>query len=1034
MRFPLGPSAFVAVVSLCLFSCPRALAGGQEQDQEQPDPPSSLSSTGQPPAPASSHSSQIIIPGPLRSFLRMAGISQKILPADVLPELARNVYAQGYQRGRETEFLLLLERYVRQARELQTLAGPNGEIRIMHCADAGSLLQILGYHLRNGCGDKDNSLVTLNPESAFVTIDSGFPLTRLEEALQTNMPFTYAFAPSLVPVLLKPSDWTNLSSGRKSSGGDLVDVLMRDPRVARLYWAFSRMDPETGVALQRSPGLWTLLPYAGVLDFYGSQLCIRSRRVLVPGGQPAEAVWTDLVGASPRLPGDFVKDLVAQDRGWLALYFDTLARVDQAQQTHLTQGSRLRHLYEAFREPGLDTNAAGASYRKAPALLILFNRQQWQPNGEPRIPGDVAVWKEILGKHGRHVSHPEQLLEAMASFARLDTDTGPLQVYLCLSALDGERPAQRSLSPQTMLLMANTYEQFGSWYPIFAEFPELSDASITRFILIAESLDRISNQELRGNALGIFQANLGLWQILARQGEIPASALDSSWQNVIDPYDRVSASPQLFDAGTKSLGQLMLAATGKADRSQDEIIDLLAGPPQTSVEGKRARAEVAHRMHLVIDDQRLTPLDTLQQLGDELNAVAHGAHPDERLHALAGELREFEMPRPIFTESEKGEWAPGVYSQHHAQIQVRTDLAKLIDQPSSPAKLETARGVLAPFLRDTLVGLNYAYYEPPGSQLLHINPLFVRSHDFSGETVVGTEHVWQASMLFGAGAPAGGGAYLVGSLADLPYVLARAEQNFIAPENVQALIWEEIVPSLMADATLSRWWDVSPHELHAVALYQRSGEELLSAAVGNQQLRNKVVAILADRLSPSQLERVEMAGQPKEMTGAIATLMPSDTFFLAAEFRQRYPQEKASWGPASRALDELSHEHPAEVSLERISKDFGIPHPVLAQTYGRRLMNGKPFPAFGGYSNRLFGESWDSNNLYWARLVDEKNEPPERLNVLCPQLTRVMISKIFATDFEDWPAVARAMHEAGDELLQGKVVVPLRESETAVQH
>jgi hypothetical protein len=962
----------------------------------------------------------------------MAGISQKIPPEDVLPELARNVSAQGYQNGRETEFLLLLQRYVRQARELQALA-VNGELRIAHCADAGPLLQVLGYRLRNGCGEKDASLVTLNPESAFLTIDSGFPLTRLEEALETDTPFTCPYAPLRVPALFKTTDWTNLSYWRKPGNGDLIDVLLHDPHVARLYWAFAKIEPESAQALQRSAGLSNLLPYASVLDFYGTQISIRSRRVLVPGGKAADSSWSELVGASPASPGEFVTRLLAQDRGWMAAYYDTLARVNQSQQAHLTQGSRLKRLYEAFRDSGPDTFAAGASFRKAPALLILFNRQQWQPNGDPQIPGDMDVWKEILGKHGRHVGHPEQLLEAMVSFARQDTDSGPLQVYLCLSALDSERSPQKRLSPATLLLMAKTYDQFSSWYPIFSEFPELGDDSIAKFIHTAESMDRISNQELRGNTLGIFQANLGLWQILARQGEISDDQLDASWQKIVDPFDKIASSPQLFDAGEKSLGDLMLAATGKVNRSQDEIIDLLAGPPQSSPQAKKARAEVARRIHSVMDDQRLTSLDTLSELGDGLNTMVHGAHANPRLIALAGELREFEMPRPIFTESEKVEWAPGVFSQRHAETQMHADLTKLIEQPNTPAKLEAARGQLSLFLRDTLVGLNYAYYEPPGSQILHINPLFVRSHDFAGETVVGVEHVWQASMLFGVGASAGGGAYLVGSLADLPYVLAGTEQDFIAPENVQALIWQEIVPSLLSSATLSRWWNVSPHELHAVALYQQSGEELLSDSVSNQQLHEKVTAILSDRMSPQRLQQVEAARRPADMTYAIARLMPSDTFFLAAEFRQRFPQENSSWGPASRELDKLSQQYPTEVSMERISKDFGIPHPTLAQTYGRELVNGKPFPAFAGYSSRLFGESWDSNNLYWARLADARSESPETLNVLSPQLTRLMISKIFATDLEDWPAVARAMHEAGDELLQGKLA-PLPGTEPAAQH
>jgi hypothetical protein len=76
-------------------------------------------------------------------------------------------------------------------------------------------------------------------------------------------------------------------------------------------------------------------------------------------------------------------------------------------------------------------------------------------------------------------------------------------------------------------------------------------------------------------------------------------------------------------------------------------------------------------------------------------------------------------------------------------------------------------------------------------------------------------------------------------------------------------------------------------------------------------------------------------------------------------------------------------------------------------------------------------ESWDSNNLYWARLVDEKGYDPVVLNVLVPELTRRMVEKIFATDFEDWTALLRAMRETGEEFRQGKVaVLPAAEGRT----
>jgi hypothetical protein len=150
-------------------------------------------------------------------------------------------------------------------------------------------------------------------------------------------------------------------------------------------------------------------------------------------------------------------------------------------------------------------------------------------------------------------------------------------------------------------------------------------------------------------------------------------------------------------------------------------------------------------------------------------------------------------------------------------------------------------------------------------------------------------------------------------------------------------------------------------------------------------------------------------------------MMPEDTFYLAATFRTKYPAEIASLGTAGRELEELSQQHPADVSWERISKDFGVPHPTLARTYGRELLNVKPFPFFGGYSSRLFGESWESNNLYWARLADEMGYSSVMLNRLVPELTRHMTAKIFATDLEDWPAMLRAMRETGDDLRQGKI-------------
>ena len=198
-----------------------------------------------------------------------------------------------------------------------------------------------------------------------------------------------------------------------------------------------------------------------------------------------------------------------------------------------------------------------------------------------------------------------------------------------------------------------------------------------------------------------------------------------------------------------------------------------------------------------------------------------------------------------------------------------------------------------------------------------------------------------------------------------------------------------------------------------------------------------MTAILSDRLESRRMAQVELAMQrPDGMAAMLPLMMPADTFYLGVEFLKRYPTETANAGGLGQAArrDRVAQRYPAEIDAVRLSRDFGIPHPTLAQTDARELLNVKPFPFYGVYSSRLFGESWESGNLYWARLADEMGYSPATLNRLVPDLTRQLVSKIFATDLEDWPAVLRAMHETGDELRKSKAAPPAATADTTAQH
>lgn len=1003
------------------------------------------------PATDSAGTASVTIPGPLRSFLRMAAISQKASTDEVLPLLARNVFIEGYegyQSSRHaTEFLILLRRYVQQARELSSLTDRHGVLRVANCEQGKPVLKVLGYRIRPDCGKPTTYLETAEPDRAFITTDSGFPLPELEQSLRGGKPFEYDYAGSPVPVVFSDKDWVAAATAaNKHNDKDVIDVILTDPDIARLYWALSRIDPETSGRLRNAVGIQKLAPVAAVLDFYGTQLRIESGRVVVPGGNEAESSWRNLAGANPAEPGEFILHLLSKDRGWLAAYFDALSRLSESEQKHFTEAPRMRRLYEAFRSPDPSSDAARAVFRPAPGLLLLMSRMQWEANDEPHVPGNLAVWKEIFrlpseskvvrdwGKRASHWNSPEQLLEGLFALARVDSRDTPLETYLMLSEVDSGRSAERRLSPETVRLMARKLSRYSDQYLIFCEFPELNDSSMVQFLNSAEALDKIPDHILRGNAMGIFEAEASIWQILARQGQIPAAELNTSWQQAIRPFASVTSSPQLFDIGRNSLHEIVKSTGGRSNSAQDEIVDLLAGPRQPDAESERIRQELSERMRAVLDGQRLVSLDTVFELGDGLRELAEGKGSADSLLPAAGELREFEMPRPIFTPGERTEWSGATYNNNHTEIQMRTDLTKIIKAPRSKTQLEQARGQLVPFLRDTLVGINYAYYEPPGAQVLHSNPLLVRSHDFAGDTLAGVEkRVWLSPDVVGEGSPAGGGAHLVGSLAELPYVLAEMEQDFISPESVQALIWRELVPQFLVNATVPRWWNVSRDELHAVALHQKAGEELLLAAQDDPAVRGKVLGILSQRMVPQAFERLETSLAEKRIQEFVPRITPADSFYLSVEYRRQDPDSLASAGSAAQELTKLYRDHPEEVSWKRLSRDFGVPHPILAQSYRRELLNTKPFPAYQGYSSRLLAESWDSTNLYWARLADEMGYAPVTLNRLVPELTRRMVEKIFATEFEDWPAILRALHETGAEFRQGKFA-PVEMTAQSSQH
>ena len=983
------------------------------------------------------------IPGPLRSFNRMAAISSEINSEDVLPALARNVVTNGYQASHsnealeQTEYLKLVHRYVSQARELEKLAGADKMIRVETCdsANAGELLRIIGYRMRGGCGS-EVVLETVNATRAFLTTDSGFPIAELEQALRTNRAFSYDYHPSPVPVLYGPDYWL---SAKEKESGDFLEAFLGDPALCRLYLGLSKLDPQTADELRKTIAFPRLKAYAHVLDFFGGMFEIRDGKAVVPGGARSAAAWAELVGAPPDQGAAFFDKLLAKDDGWMASLFDALARINGPVKDYLTDPPRMKRFYMAVRGRVTSPGPARPVFRSNADMMLLTTRLRMDASGRPVLPGGIEVWKNlfITHPHGKYDGKltkaasgwkdPDDVIEALFGLCRKSVENEPLKIFMAVSDLD--RVRAKPFEPATVQRLTVEYHIYGPQYELFSDAPTVEDKTVIQFLDTADAINRMKDHLLRADTAGTMQALMGLWQIFCRQGSIGGNQADAALAGLLTPFSQIHRDRDIFDAG-KSGVSLLLKATGSNDlpSPQDRLVELLGGAANPA--DSDAEAQVVQEMNRILESQRIISLTTIFQLDEHLQSLSRGGKVDAALvNKLASRISEIQLPRSSLTTVEKNAFAFGYWTEKHVELERKVNLRAAIDHAGTDAeKLKDIRGMLAPFLRDTLVAYNYVHYAPPGAQVLYTNPLFVRGHDFIG--LQGTNQTWRSAELFGTGWPSNGGGRLVGSLAGLPYALAEAEQNFLIPAQTQALIWGDLVPQMILSAKIPRWWNVTPAQVHWVGLHLRYGNALLADAAVDPDLRKQVLEVLGAQAPPARTVQVERLLEAGDVKSAFDKVTPSEMFELACVME---PRLKGAEGPLATEIRLLRSEHQAEVAEPVVSRAFGTPKPTLTNSYRPELLKLRTFPTLMGYSSRIMAESWESNTLFWAALADEVHATPSQLNVLIPEWTQKVVERIFASHLEDWPALLRSLRMVGDDVRAKAKLQATGEQKAALQ-
>ena len=189
------------------------------------------------------------------------------------------------------------------------------------------------------------------------------------------------------------------------------------------------------------------------------------------------------MGANPRSPADFVSRLLAKDSGWLASYFDTLSRVRPTSRPTLPRLGAWQRFYDALRGHDLTPFPTKHSFRPDPALFLLEARLQVEPNGQPHIPGNIDVWKEVLrrktdsklvhdwGEKAGGWNNPGASSRRHGRrFPLRDARGSGLQ----LPDANGDRPRAHSVASSSMSRLPACWPKnsrfIGDQYPVFAEF------------------------------------------------------------------------------------------------------------------------------------------------------------------------------------------------------------------------------------------------------------------------------------------------------------------------------------------------------------------------------------------------------------------------------------------------------------------------------------------------------------------------------------------------------------------------------------
>jgi len=857
----------------------------------------------------------------------------------------------------------------------------------------------------------------------------------LQEALQQGHPYTVEITDDWASLVISEETWRNTFYSKQQFAGGFAEAVIHEPRIAKAYVGFTRLNQRTSSVILSGIGLKRLAEKYGDLFYeYSSSLAIENDRAAVPGGTAAEPVWQKLAGADPRNPGSFFQALFEKDDGKLLAFYATLSQLDAQHQRFFTlNASRAGKFYELLRET--PEFASGISHELRVNSFIEFLRGvPLDADGDVEFPGSPEVWMIAKGrsnsaKAGKltkklaKVAAPDEEDEILLRLARTRYGAGGVKAseldnLLAVARIDAHR--SKPLDEASALLLAQSFTQAHAVYPYFAVLTGLEPPHFQQWFALAEKLHSVPEVE-QNVVLGELHSLIQLLCLAQEAGRITEQQSATLFALVCERFLK-SGSPAEYATASLDVTREIIRTGGSQPASPDDALcEMLLGRPSPvhieldGVPHEIDPVKIRHQEYQqVLDLQKVTPLAPLFAMYDAATHLAAGqGNSTEAIKTIenaTSSLQDVPIPKK---QNVKGKEKTNLEAFQPKRVRdtiahIRQKTAKKKSNPKDIQKLcQDLMAEINPQVKVALSGIIYAYYLRPTDLLVAEDPLLLRKHQFKVFDQLRKQEIFSASEL--KVDSSGMGSYFEGGFARFSKSTGRAAAaNAKSGGNIEAVLAHQL-GSLRA----TPWNRLEDQDLRLAGLKIRLAREWILESAARPEARTGLADATLGLLSRARRAELINGIDARDWRVVWSTVTLSDLYFLADRYLAQNKTDLWQSPVTVSIRRELDRKHSSHQDL------LGASLPELFDCDHPHMLFLAPYEEYERYLiPEKLAERMAEFKLYLAVSADSLGVPAAAVGLIAETLARQILSAAKMSDPRDWSAVATAMGRLNDSMLK----------------